>query len=72
MKAANHMKKLQRDFPWSVFDAPRVPLVKWSKVCEPVKNGGLGIRRLRIFNTALLVKWLWWLVYKTHVRNLWC
>ena len=29
------------------------------KICRLVKNGGLGIRCLRRFNSALLAKWLW-------------
>ena len=33
--------------------------VKWAEVCRPVQVGGLGIRRLRSFNSALLGKWLW-------------
>jgi len=39
----NHMEKLQRDFLWSGTDAPKVHMVKWSKVCMPVHNGGLGV-----------------------------
>jgi len=37
----------------------KIHLVNWSKVCRPMKNGGLGIQRLRRFNSALLEKWLW-------------
>ena len=59
IKVANRMEKVHRDFLWSGIDAPKVPLVEWAKVCMPVQNGGLGIRRLRRFNFALLGKWLW-------------
>ena len=58
VKVANRMEKLQRDFLWSGIDAPKIPLMEWAKVCMPMQNGGLGIRRLRQFNYALLGKWL--------------
>ena len=32
------------------------PLVGWDKVCTPIVNGGLGIRKLIFFNQALLKK----------------
>uniref|UniRef100_A0A2N9EX59 Reverse transcriptase domain-containing protein n=1 Tax=Fagus sylvatica TaxID=28930 RepID=A0A2N9EX59_FAGSY len=34
-------------------------LVNWSQVYQPLKMGGLGVRNLRLFNQALLGKWLW-------------
>uniref|UniRef100_A0A2N9EV50 Reverse transcriptase zinc-binding domain-containing protein n=1 Tax=Fagus sylvatica TaxID=28930 RepID=A0A2N9EV50_FAGSY len=34
-------------------------LVRWDTICSPVAHGGLGVRKLRAFNQALLEKWLW-------------
>ena len=32
-------------------------LVGWDKVCAPMANGGLGIRKMTIFNITFLGKW---------------
>uniref|UniRef100_A0A2N9HX14 Uncharacterized protein n=1 Tax=Fagus sylvatica TaxID=28930 RepID=A0A2N9HX14_FAGSY len=32
---------------------------KWSQICQPLSSGGLGILNFRLFNRALLGKWLW-------------
>jgi hypothetical protein len=36
----------------------RYRLAKWSIVCSPKDQGGLGIHDLEVKNTALLGKWL--------------
>jgi hypothetical protein len=60
ISVAQQLKRLQRNFLWG--DSGEVSkhhLVSWDVVCSPVKDGGLGIRRLVDFNKALLGKWLW-------------
>ena len=57
---AIRIERLQRNFLWGGIDeSPKFRLVKWAQVCSPLQSGGLGIRNLRVFNQALLGKWLW-------------
>ena len=59
MEVIKHIEKLQRDFLWHGNDKKIFHLKKWSQVCKPKKEGGLGIRPLKEMNLALLGKWLW-------------
>jgi hypothetical protein len=57
---AHQLEKIQRDFLWNgIGEETKFPLVSWSKICEPLQNGGLGVKDLQRFNWALLGKWLW-------------
>lgn len=54
------LDKIQAGFLWGVSDVRRkVHLVKWKDLTMDKKQGGLGIRNLRILNNSLLAKW-WW------------
>lgn len=54
------LDKLPRDFLWGNLDgSSKFHLVDCKKVCQPIKQGGLGIQNLIYFNCALLGKWLW-------------
>nr|KYP40876.1 Putative ribonuclease H protein At1g65750 family [Cajanus cajan] len=63
-KAPNSVIKeivaIQRGFLWrGVEDGSKIPWVKWETVCKSKDEGGLGIKDVRLFNWALLGKWVW-------------
>nr|KYP55770.1 Putative ribonuclease H protein At1g65750 family [Cajanus cajan] len=63
-KAPNSVIKeivtIQRAFLWrGVNDGSKIPLVKWEMVCKSKVEGGLGIKDVRLFNWALIGKWVW-------------
>ena len=57
---ANKIEKMHKDFLWGGMGGEsKSRLVGCDKVCVPMANGGLGIRKPTIFNKALLGKRLW-------------
>jgi len=41
--------------------------VKWTRVCQPRKKGGLGERDVRFGNLSLLAKWKWRLLSEQNM-----
>jgi hypothetical protein len=37
----------------------KISWVRWDEVCKPKKEGGLGIRNVKLTNDSLLAKWRW-------------
>lgn len=57
---ADKLVTIQRRFLWGGgSDHRKIAWVKWRMVCLPKDKGGLGIKDIKTFNTALLGKWRW-------------
>lgn len=57
---ANRIEEIIRNFLWGTTkEVWRYHLLSWDQICLPKEWGGLGIRRIKIMNQALLSKWLW-------------
>ena len=54
------IERIQRNFLWSgTEEKNKLSLVNWEEVCKPKEKGGLGVRRLRDLNKAILTKIGW-------------
>ena len=57
---AGKLIRLQRSFLWGWgAEGRKMAWASWSQVCKPRKFGGLGVIDVRLFNLALLGKWIW-------------
>ncbi|GAU38148.1 hypothetical protein TSUD_395930 [Trifolium subterraneum] len=60
LKVWRELVKLQRVFLWAgLSKQTKTCWVKWDVICKPKKEGGLGVRDLRLVNISLLAKWRW-------------
>ncbi|GAU29820.1 hypothetical protein TSUD_223660 [Trifolium subterraneum] len=60
LKVWREVVRIQRNFLWGgLTKRRRINWVKWEDLCKPKKEGGLGIRNLRLVNLSLLTKWRW-------------
>lgn len=58
-------ESIQKKILWfGIEERKRLHLISWEEVCRPKRMGGLGIRKIRKFNQALLSKHLWNLLLK--------
>lgn len=58
----DRMDAIRRNFLWQGNCDPndhKFHLVKWDQVIQSKKEGGLGIRNLKLQNQSLMMKWLW-------------
>ncbi|KAK9139396.1 hypothetical protein Scep_009077 [Stephania cephalantha] len=59
--------KTCRKFLWGGADrGKKVNLVSWNEICQPKGCGGLGLKKMRLMNEALLMKLVWRLVSSTN------
>jgi len=57
---ADKLVRIRRNFLWGWgSEGRKIAWGSWKKICEPREIGGLGVIDLRIFNLALLGKWIW-------------
>ncbi|GKG11152.1 hypothetical protein Tco_0342552, partial [Tanacetum coccineum] len=64
------LEQLMRGFLWCQGEMKKDKAkVAWEVVCLPKKEGGLGIRRLEVFNKALIASHIWSLL--SNKESLW-
>ncbi|KAK9749825.1 hypothetical protein RND81_02G153300 [Saponaria officinalis] len=66
----NRIDAICRKFLWHGNDSKESPpLVAWDTICQPKRLGGLGLKKLHLWNIAALGKYVWWIEKKSD--HLW-
>jgi mannosylglycoprotein endo-beta-mannosidase len=68
---ASFDKILARFFWEGISDKRSYHWVNCPEVCRPKDQGGLGIINSRLFNAALMIKWIWRIFDRAEHNNLW-
>jgi hypothetical protein len=69
-QVVKEVRRIQREFLWGgVKGGRKTNWISWKTVCREKKDGGLGVRDVRVVNISLLTKWRWKLL--CEVPALW-
>lgn len=67
----DELQRLQQNFIWGdTAEKKRFHAVKWETILKPKASGGLGLRNLKVMNSACLMKIRWKLLSDSD--DLWC
>ncbi|XP_057780066.1 uncharacterized protein LOC130998670 [Salvia miltiorrhiza] len=59
-KVLSEIRSLMCKFLWvGGVEGKKICWVKWEELCREHREGGLGLKNLEWFNSALMAKWLW-------------
>ncbi|KAK1298516.1 hypothetical protein QJS10_CPB14g00921 [Acorus calamus] len=61
-KTISTIEKHIRNFIWRKHEAPGAHHVSWADLCQPVDEGGLGLKRIKLWNEAALATRFWEIV----------
>ncbi|GAV89736.1 hypothetical protein CFOL_v3_33150 [Cephalotus follicularis] len=66
---AKECDRILRKFLWGGQGRGKV---KWTEVCKPMAEGGLGIKEMKTWNRALLLKQVWDILMDQSLWARWC
>ncbi|XP_058752846.1 uncharacterized protein LOC131626047 [Vicia villosa] len=59
-KVCSQLNTIQNRFIWGGEESKRkIHWIGWNYTCLPLKDGGLGLKNIEDFNSALMLKWKW-------------